>query len=77
MLVSNLEPCGIFTLAGGLLYSIGVLIIQTDESNYKFHFIILIIVIFVALISITLFKYLKYRYRCEEMDDLIASLKIE
>lgn len=75
--VSSLEPFGIFTLAGGLLYSIGVLTIQTPTFEFRWHFIILTLVIFVALLSITIFKYLKYRYTCEKMDDLVASMKIQ
>lgn len=73
--IGNLEPFGIFTLASGLLYSIAMLTIQSE--NYKFHFIVLIFVIFFSLLSITTFKYLKYRFTCEEMDDIVAAMKIE
>lgn len=73
--VGQLEPCGILTLAGGLLYSIGVLTVQSQ--HYRFHFIVLVLVVFTALLCITVFKYLKYRYTCERMDDLIASMKIQ
>lgn len=73
--VSSLEPFGIFSLVGGLLYSIGVLTVQT--VNFRSHFIVLTLVIFVALVSITTFKYLKYRYTCEKMDDIVASMKIQ
>jgi ethanolamine transporter EutH len=74
-MLNRLEPFGIATLAGGLLYSIGVLTIQSD--HFKFHFIVLLAIVLVALLSITLFKYLKYRYACENMDDIIAAMKIE
>lgn len=77
MNVSSLEPFGIFSLVGGLLYSIGVLILQKPTTEFRWHFIVLTLVIFVALISITTFKYLKYRYTCEKMDDIVASMKIE
>lgn len=72
--VSSLEPIGIFTLVGGLLYSIGVLTLQSQGCRW--HFIVLTLVIFVALVCITTFKYLKYRYTCEKMDDIVASMKI-
>lgn len=75
--VSSLEPMGIFSLIGGLLYSIGVLTVQNKSTEFRFHFIVLTLVIFVALAAITVFKYLKYRYTCEKMDDIIASMKIE
>lgn len=72
-MLSKLEPFGIFSLAGGLLYSIGVLTFQS--ANCKFHFIVLTLVIFVALMSIVTFKYFKYRFTCERVDDIIASMK--
>jgi len=75
--VSSLEPLGIFSLVGGLLYAIGVLTVQSRFTEFRFHFIVLTMVIFVALVSITIFKYLKYRYTCEKMDDIVASMKIE
>lgn len=73
--LTTLEPLGIMSLAGGLLYSIGVLTMQT--TDFRWHFIVLTLVIFLALLSITMFKYLKYRYTCEKMDDIIASMKIK
>lgn len=74
--VSILEPFGILSLASGLLYSIGVLTLQTHETTFRLHFIVLTLIIFLALVSITMFKYLKYRYTCEKMDDIVASMKI-
>lgn len=75
--VSNLESCGIFTLAGGLLYSIGVLVVQSNNTNFRTHFIVLTLVIFIALMAIVIFKYLKYRHTCEKMDDIMAFMKVE
>lgn len=75
--VGNLEPFGIFSLAGGLLYAIGVLTIQTDNTHYRWHFIVLTLVIFMALFTITIFKYLKYRVTCEKMDDILAVMKTQ
>jgi membrane protein YdbS with pleckstrin-like domain len=75
--LGQLEPFGIFTLAGGLLYSIGILTVQSDKSKFRTPFIVLTLVIFIALFAITVFKYLKYRYTCERMDDLVAAMKIE
>lgn len=72
--VSSLEPIGLFSLVGGLLYSIGVLTLQTKE--YRWPFIILTLVIFIALVCISTYKYLKYKYTCEKMDDIMASMKI-
>lgn len=76
--VSQLEPFGIFTLAGGLLYSIAVSTVQWNGS-YKFHFTVLTLVIFVALLSISFFKYLKYRHACPHLADIMESMdpKIE
>lgn len=73
--VSKLEPFGLFCLAAGILYSIGVLSLQS--TGFKFHFIVLTLLIFVALVSITTFKYLKYRLTCERMDDILATMKID
>lgn len=73
--LSKLEPFGLFCLAGGVLYSIGALTWQS--TNYKFHFTVLTLVIFVALVSITTFKYMKYRLTCERMDDIMAAMKIQ
>ena len=75
--VSYLEPLGILSLAGGLLYSIGVLTVQNQGFAFRPHFIVLTLVIFVALVCISMFKYLKYRYTCEKMDDIMASMKIQ
>lgn len=75
--VSDLESCGIFTLVGGLLYSIGILTVQTSNTNFRFHFFVLTFVIFIALMAIVIFKYLKYRYTCEKMDDIMAFMKIQ
>lgn len=75
--VSNLESGGIFTLVGGLLYSIAVLVVQSNGTYFRMHFIVLTFVIFVALMAIVIFKYLKYRYTCEKMDDIMAFMKIE
>lgn len=74
--VSSLEPFGILSLASGLLYSIGVLTVQTHSTDFRWHFIVLTLIIFAALVSISMFKYLKYRYTCERMDDIVASMKI-
>lgn len=74
--VSCLEPLGIFSLVGGLLYSIGVLTVQNQTFGFRGHFIVLTLVIFVALVCISTYKYLKYRYTCEKMDDIVASMKI-
>lgn len=76
--ISQLEPFGIFTLASGLLYSIGVLILQSHGS-FKFHFIVLTLVIFMALLSISFFKYLKYRHACPHLNDILEAMnpKIE
>lgn len=76
--VHQLEPFALFTLAGGLLYSIGVLTFESKPNScYRGHFIVLILVIFTALVSISIFKYLKCRYACRQMDDLIQSMKIK
>lgn len=74
--VSTLEPFGILSLAGGLLYSIGILTLHSNNTEFKCHFIVLTLIIFLGLVCITMFKYLKYRYTCEKMDDIIASMKI-
>lgn len=73
--VAQLEPFGLFSLAGGLLYAIAVLTLQTDRTQYRWHFIALTLVIFLALFTIASFKYLKYRYTCEKMDDILAFMK--
>lgn len=73
--VSRLEPFGIFTLAGGLLYAIGVLTVQSDGTHYRWHFIVLTLVIFLALFTITIFKYLKYRYTFENIDNILVNIK--
>lgn len=73
--VGQLEPFGLFTLAGGLLYAIGVLTLQTDYTQYRWHFLVLTLVIFLALFTIASFKYLKYRYTCEKMDDILSVMK--
>lgn len=74
--VSSLEPFGILSLASGLLYSISVLTLQSNTTEFRWHFIVLTLVIFVALVTISMFKYLKYRHTCEQMDDIMASMKI-
>lgn len=73
--VSKLEPFGLSILAGGLLYSIGVLTV--NPTDCRFHFIVLVLIIFFALFAITAFKYIKYRNSCEKMDDYMQALKIE
>lgn len=73
MNLTKLEPAGLTILAGGLLYSIFVFI--SNNENYKFHFIILTLIIFIALFLITGYKYLIYRYSCEKINNIIASMK--
>lgn len=63
---NKLEPLGLTLLAGGLLYSIAVFIL--NDSNHKFHFIILTLVIFISLFLITGYKYFMYRYMCEKIN---------
>lgn len=77
--VGQLEPFALLTLAGGLLYSIGILTLETKNNNtaYRFHFIVLTLVIFMALLAISVFKYLKFRFHCRQMDDLIMAMKIK
>lgn len=70
-----LEPFGIFTLAGGLLYSITIFILNVD--SYKLHFIIQTLVIFMSLFVIASYKYLKYKFTCEKMDDIIKMMTIK
>lgn len=76
--VGQLEPFALLTLAGGLLYSIGVLTVESKANTcYRGHFIVLTLVIFAALLAISMFKYLKFRFHCRQMDDLISAMKIQ
>lgn len=76
--VGQLEPFALMSLAGGLLYSIGVLTFESKTNTcYRSHFIVLTLVIFVALLAISIFKYLKCRYACLQMDNLIKAMKIK
>lgn len=72
--VGNLEPFGLLTLALSVIYSIGVLTVNPD--HFKFHFVVMTFFVFTAFASILCFKYIKYKYTCEKMDDIIASMKI-
>lgn len=73
MNISMLEPFGIFSLAGGLLYSMTLFMINVND--YKFHFIIQTLIIFLALFVTTTYKYLKYKFTCEKMDEIIQIIK--
>ena len=73
MILAKLEPIGLTVLAGGLLYSIVVFIL--NNNCYKFHFVVLTLVIFMALFLITGYKYLMYRYNCEKINNIIAAMK--
>lgn len=77
--VGQLEPFALLSLASGLLYSICILTFETKSPNtaYRFHFIVLTLIIFAALLAISIFKYLKFRYHCRQMDDLIMAMKIK
>lgn len=76
--VGQLEPFALLTLAGGLLYSIGILTVETKANTcYRIHFVILTLVIFVALLAICVFKYLKFRFTCRQMDEFLMSMKIK
>lgn len=76
--IGQLEPFALLTLAGGLLYSICILIIESKANTcYRGHFIVLTLVIFTALLAISVFKYLKIRFACKQMDDLIMAMKIK
>lgn len=72
MNLNKLEPLGLTFLAGGLLYSISVFILNC--SNYKFHFIVLTLVIFIALFFITSYKYFMYRYMCEKINAIKSDM---
>lgn len=69
---NKLEPLGLTLLAGGLLYSIAVFIL--NDSNYKFHFVILTLVIFISLFFITGYKYFMYRYMCEKINAIKSEM---
>lgn len=69
----KLEPFGLLTLAGGLLYSIGTLTFQVH--NCQFHFLVLTLVIFVALVSIVSFKYFQFRYSFARMARHMEEMK--
>lgn len=71
--LTKLEPIGLTLLAGGVLYSIIVLIL--DNKHFKFHFIVLTLIIFTALFFITGYKYLMYKYNCEKINNIIAAMK--
>lgn len=74
----QMEPFALLTLAGGLLYSIGILTVESKSNTcYRGHFIVLTLVIFTALLTICIFKYLKFRFACRQMDDLIMAMKIK
>lgn len=76
--VAQLEPFALMTLAGGLLYSIVILTFESKANTcYRSHFIVLTLVIFVALLTISIFKYLKCRFACRQMDELIMAMKIK
>lgn len=72
MNLNKLEPLGLTFLAGGLLYSITVFIV--NGSNYKFHFIILTLIIFISLFFITGYKYFMYRYMCEKINAIKSDM---
>lgn len=75
--VKQLEPFALLTLAGGLLYSIGILTVESRANTcYRGHFIVLTLVIFTALLAISAFKYIKLRYACR-LDDLILSMTLK
>lgn len=71
--LSRLEPFGLLTLAGGLLYSIGTLTFQVHDC--RFHFLVLTLVIFVALVSLVAFKYIKYRTTWEHMHLMMSTME--
>lgn len=75
MRIAQLEPFGLSTLAGGILYSMSVFMINAHD--YKFHFIVLTIIIFIALFTIATYKYLKYKFTCEKMDEIIDMMSIK
>lgn len=76
--VGQLEPFALLTLAGGLLYSIGILTVETKANTcYRIHFVVLTLVIFVALLAISIFKYLKFRFSCQQMSNFLMSMKIK
>lgn len=70
--LGQLEPFALLTLAGGLLYSICVLTFESKAGTcYRVHFIILTLVIFLALLALSVLKYIKCRYACTQMNDFI------
>lgn len=70
--VGQLEPFAFLTLVGGLLYSIGTLTFESKANTcYRGHFIILTLVIFMALLALSVFKYIKCRYACVQINDFI------
>lgn len=75
MNLGQIEPFALLTLAGGLLYSICILIFECN--NFKLHFIVLTLVIFIALLTLSTFKYIQCCYRCPQINDLIMSMKIK
>lgn len=73
MNLSLFEPFGMFSLTGGLIYSIIVFILNVED--YKFHFVFQTVIIFLALFIFASYKYLKYRFTCETMDEIIGMMK--
>lgn len=73
--IGQLETFALVSMASGILYSIVVLTFESKTNPcHRIHFLVLTLILFAALLSLSVFKYLKCRYACH---DLIRAMKVK
>ena len=76
MNVTKLEPFGIFSLAASLCYSMIICLTHDQQTDFRKHFIVMCIFNLIALLSITLYKYLVHKFTCDKMNRLLTCMKL-
>lgn len=69
--IKNFE---LFTLTGGIFYSIGILIL--NPTDFRIHFLILLVILILAQITLLSYMYLKQKFVSDRMKDIMKSMKV-
>ena len=70
-----LEPFGLLTLTGGIVYSIGTLIL--NPKDFRFHFQVLLVSAFMAHVALVARKYLERKFVGERIAKIVKSIRVE
>lgn len=70
-----LDKFGIYTLTAGILYSIGVLML--NPNSFRIHFVTFLVVVLLGHLALVSHRYLKRKHVSDRMNNIVKSMKVE